>query len=106
MKVRDAEIRLEQGSSVSFDDDVGIVPLLYMSGTYRLSDRWTLGADLDGLAGGPGRAIDLGVTLDFAISPAWGLGVDFRILDGGADTDEVYNFAQFGSAAIAVTAEF
>lgn len=106
LKVRDAEIRLAQGDTVSFDDDVGIVPLLYLAGTYRLSDRWTLGADLDGLAGGPGRAIDLGIALDYSITKRWQIGAEVRVLDGGADTDAVYNFARFNSAAIVISAGF
>lgn len=103
LKVRDAEIRLEQGDTVSFDDDVGLVPLLYMAGDYALNDRWTVGADLDGLAGGPGRAIDLGISLDYAISKRWTIGAEVRVLDGGADTDVVYNFARFNSAALVIS---
>lgn len=106
LKVRDAEIRLVQGDTVSFDDDLGIVPLLYLAGKYQLSNRWTVGADLDGLAGGPGRAIDLGVSLDYAMTKRWKIGADLRVLDGGADTDTVYNFARFNSAAIAISTGF
>ncbi len=106
LKVRDAEIRLKQGSIESYDDDVGVVPLLYLAGTYQLSDRWTIRADFDGLAGGPGRAIDLGVALDFAINRQWQIGAEVRVLDGGADTDDVYNFARFNSSAIAISTTF
>ncbi len=106
LKVRDAEIRLEQGDTRSLDDDVGFVPLLYLAGNLRLSDRITLRADLDGLAGGPGRAIDLGVALDLAISRHWTVGAEVRILDGGADTDDVYNFARFNTAALAIATAF
>jgi hypothetical protein len=106
LKVRDAEIRLVQGDTVSFDDDVGLVPLLYLAGRHRLSNRWTIGADLDGLAAGPGRAIDLGVALDFSIDDRWKIGAEVRVLDGGADTDSVYNFARFNSAAFVISTGF
>jgi len=106
LKVRDAEIRLEQGTTTAFNDDLGLVPLLYLSAKRTLHNRWTLGADLDGLAGGPGRAIDAGITLDYAVTDRWNLGVDARVLDGGADVEEVYNFARFDSLSIAVSAEF
>jgi hypothetical protein len=106
LKVRDAEIRLVQGDTVSFDDDVGLVPLLYLAGKYQLSNEWTIGANLDGLAGGPGRAIDLGVSLDYAITKRWGIGAELRVLDGGADTDSVYNFARFNSAAVVISTGF
>ncbi len=103
LKVRDAEVRLRQGAVESFDDDIGVVPLFYMAAQYKVDDRWTVGADFDGLAGGPGRAIDLGVTLDYAIADKWSIGADFRVLDGGADVDDVFNFARFYSAALAVS---
>lgn len=106
LKVRDAEIRLVQGNTEGSDDDVGIVPLLYLAGKYQLSNRWSIGADLDGLAGGPGRAIDLGFALGYSISERWQIGAEVRVLDGGADTDEVYNFARFNSAAIAISTGF
>lgn len=106
LKVRDAEIRLKQGDTESFDDDVGFVPLLYLAGSYQLSERWTARADFDGLAGGPGRAIDLGVALDYSIAKRWQIGAEVRVLDGGADTDDVYNFARFNSAAIAISTGF
>ncbi len=106
LKVRDAEIRLKQGGTESYDDDVGLVPLLYFAGDYRLSERLTFRADFDGLAGGPGRAIDLGIGLDYAITQRWQIGAEVRVLDGGADTDDVYNFARFNSAALSISTSF
>ncbi len=106
LKLRDAEIRLEQGSTIGVDDDLGLVPLLYIAGKYHLNDKWAVGADLDGLAGGPGRAIDLGLTIDYSITERWRVGTDFRVLEGGADVEQVYNFAQFNSAAISVSTSF
>jgi len=106
LKVRDAEIRLEQGNTKAFDDDLGLVPLLYLSAKRSFGNRWTFGADLDGLAGGPGRAIDAGITLDFSITKRWKLGADARVLEGGADIEQVYNFAQLNSFAIALSADF
>lgn len=106
LKVRDAEIRLQQTSTVGVDDDLGLVPLLYVAGKYKLNEHWTLGADLDGLAGGPGRAIDIGVTFDYKITDRFRIGTDLRMLEGGADVDQVYNFAQFNSLSVALAAEF
>lgn len=106
LKLRDAEIRLQQATRIGVDDDLGLVPLLYVAGKYQLTDKWIMGADLDGLAGGPGRAIDLGVTVDYQVTEKFRIGADLRVLEGGADVDQVYNFAQFNSASIALTAEF
>lgn len=93
--VRDAEIHLEQNGLSSRDTNVGVVPLLHLAGYYSLSPHWQLSFDLDGLAAPQGRAIDLGVQANYQITPDWSLFTGYRLLDGGADNDEVYNFARF-----------
>lgn len=100
LKVRDAEIKLTQGAVSSLDDDVGFVPLLYLAAEYRLGERWSLEADIDALGGGPGRAIDLGVGLNYSLNNAFHVGLEYRALEGGADIDELYNFAWFNSALL------
>jgi hypothetical protein len=100
LKVRDAEIRLEQEGVVSADDDLGLVPLLHLATERRFNNRWFVGADFDALAGGPGRAIDAGVTVGVETSDRWRIGAELRVLEGGADIDRLYNFAQFNSASV------
>lgn len=106
LKIRDAEIRLEQDGTVAFNDDLGVVPLVYLSGRWALGERWSFGADIDALGGGPGRAIDLGLSLDYALGSDWNVGLDVRALDGGADIDELFNFATFYSASLAISRGF
>jgi hypothetical protein len=96
-KVRDAEIRLIQGETVALDDDTGLVPLLHLAARYRINDRWSFDGDLDGLAGGPGRAIDLSLRFSYQLDKRWSLGFGYRGLEGGVDNDDVYNFAWFNS---------
>ncbi len=104
LKVRDAEIRLTQGGVTSSDDDVGLVPLLYLAGEYRFDSAWSVAGDIDALGGGPGRAIDLGLSVNYAVNPKWNLGFEYRALEGGADLDQLFNFAWFNS--IFVTARY
>ena len=67
---------------------------------------WTkLINDVDALAGGPGRAIDLALKLRYDIDPRWAVTVGYRTVEGGADVESVYNFAWFNSAAVAMIAE-
>ena len=96
-KVRDAKIELRQGDTSSMDSDVGFVPLLHLAADWRFADRWHLLMDLDALAGGPGRAEDLGLKVAFDINEQWTVTAGYRTVEGGADTDEVYNFAWFNS---------
>lgn len=106
LNIRDAEIELRQGQTTANDDDVGVVPLLYVATRYRLADRWHLNAELDALAGGPGRAIDLGVRLEYTLNKRWAIGAGYRGLEGGADTDDVYNFAWFNSFTLSAMYKF
>jgi len=105
-KIRDARIRLRQGNVESTKDDVGFVPLLHVNGRARLGDGWTLTFDLDALAGGPGRAEDLSVKLGRRIAPGWHLKAGYRLLEGGADVDEVYSFAWLHYAVASLAVEF
>lgn len=57
--VRDAKIELAQAGLKASDSNVGVVPLLNVSTEWALAKRWTAIFDFEGLAGGPGRALDL-----------------------------------------------
>ena len=92
-KVRDATIALEQGAIASRKDNVGFVPLLYLAGEWRASPRWRLSLDADALAGGPGRAIDTALKVGYDLRDNLTLQAGYRILEGGADVEETYNFA-------------
>ena len=94
-KIRDAEISLEQPGRFARDSNTGLAPLLHLYGEYRLADTWTAVLDFDGLASPQGRAIDLGLAIRYDLSRQWFLGGGYRLLEGGADNSEVYNFAWF-----------
>ncbi|MFV8819689.1 hypothetical protein [Haliea sp. E17] len=98
LKVRDAQIELQQAGVRSEKDDIGLVPLLYLAARYRIAPDWYFAADFDGLAGGPGRAIDFSARVVRHAGDHWRFGVGYRTLEGGADTDDVYNFAWFNTA--------
>ncbi len=94
-KIRDAEISLKQPGRFARDSNTGLVPLLNLYGEYRAAGRWKAVVDFDGLASAQGRAIDLGLMLRYDIARQWFLGGGYRLLEGGADNSEVYNFAWF-----------
>lgn len=105
-KIRDAEVSLRQQNVSATNDNVGFVPLLYFATEYRWSDKWSVFADIDGLAGGPGRAFDLSVKLNYEVNNDWRLGIGYRTLEGGVDNDDVYNFSWFNSVLINLTRKF
>jgi hypothetical protein len=104
--IRDANVELRQGSLQANDDNVGFVPALHLSGDYRFANRWRFRLDFDGLAGGPGRLIDLGLLLDYELNDSWRVGGGYRALEGGVDTDDVYNFAWLHYAVLSVHYRF
>lgn len=101
-KVRDATISLEQGSTTSRKDDLGFVPLLHLAGEWRPRSSWYLSLDADGLAGGPGRAVDAALRIGYDIGDRWSLRLGYRTLEGGADVEEVYAFAWLHYAVASV----
>jgi hypothetical protein len=98
--IRDANVELRQGTLQANDDDVGFVPALHFSGEYRFSDRWQLRIDFDGLAGGPGRLFDAALLVDYDLDEHWQIGGGYRTLEGGVDTDDVYNFGWLHYAVV------
>lgn len=101
-KVRDATIALEQGATASRKDDLGFVPLLHLSGEWRMTPRWIATADADALAGGPGRAEDVAVKLGYRATPQLSVHAGYRMVEGGADVEETYSFAWLHYAVVAV----
>lgn len=95
VKVRDAEISLEQGNVKESRDDLGLVPLFYLYGEYHLTDKILAALDFDGLIGPGGRAFDVALMGGYKFHSDWQLQLGTRMLEGGADNDKVYTFSQF-----------
>lgn len=105
-KVRAAEITLAQGAVSASKSNTGVVPLLHLAGEGRYGTHWRVSLDFDGLASPQGRAIDLGARIGYAITPSMDVFAGARIVEGGADNDEVYNFAQLNQLSLGVRARF
>lgn len=106
-KIRDAEVRLTQGALRESKSNVGFVPLLHFQANRALSENWLFRFDFDGLAAPQGRAFDLAFfferSLDWNNISAFG---GYRTLEGGADNDEVFNFAWIHYAVLGLRGEF
>ncbi len=103
--VRDAKVELAQAGLTDSNTDLGFVPLLHIYAKRAFSDRASLVLDAEGLAATQGRAADASLTLDFKLSDRWSARAGYRLLEGGADVDEVYNFAwiNFGLVGFRLT---
>ncbi len=93
LKIRDAEIGLKQGSAAASERNIGFVPLLNIYGEGAISHGFQYEVEIDGLAGGPGRAIDLSLRVKRDLSSSTTAFLGYRILEGGADVPRVKNFA-------------
>ena len=99
-KIRDAKIRLDQGTEAAEKTDVGFVPLLHIAGEWCIASHWTTELDIDALAGGPGRAEDASFKLRYQLNDRWSIAGGYRTVEGGADVEEVYNFAWLHYAVV------
>jgi len=101
-KIRDAEISL-YGADARSKTNTGFVPLLNVHIAWRPGDgRFGLLLDADALAAPQGRAEDVLLAITWALRYGVELRAGYRTLEGGADNDEVYNFAWLHYAVIGI----
>lgn len=105
-KIRDAAIKVEGGGLSAEKTNVGLVPLLNFRLKWEATDRIDLLLEGDALAAPQGRAEDVvaGVLVDVTDSIQLRLG--YRIVEGGADNDEVYNFTLLNYASAGLVVSF
>lgn len=92
--MRDAAISLSQAGVAASRSNTGLVPLLHGSVERRLGPRVSLIGDVDALGSGQGHAVDLSLRAQYAVDTRWAVSAGYRMLDGGADNDTLYNFAR------------
>jgi len=106
VKVRDAVIRLESGGTSAEKTDLGVVPLVNFKFERRLGRTTSLLVEGDALAAPQGRAEDVFAGLVIDAGRQWSIKAGYRLLEGGADNDEVYTFAAVHYIAAGVVFRF
>ena len=106
IKVRDAFIQLKQSDRTKARKSVGIVPLIYAYSKYKFENNFTLTLDFDGLVAPQGRAFDVALMFGYYFNPTLQIDVGYRMLEGGADNEKVYNFSQINYLFTAVQLNF
>ncbi|MCB2230319.1 hypothetical protein KQH82_06365 [bacterium] len=105
-KVRDASISLDNGIVFSEKTNTGFVPLINFAFDWRFASKLGLILEGDALAAPQGRAEDVLLAIYGVPSNHLRLRLGYRILEGGADNDEVYTFALVHYLSAGITWSF
>jgi hypothetical protein len=105
-KIRDAAISVDGGDKECEKTNTGFVPLVNFSLLWDATERFGFLLDGDALVGPQGRAEDVLFAVVYHPAERFGLKLGYRILEGGADVDEVYNFTLVNYLAAGVTLTF
>jgi hypothetical protein len=102
-KIRDASIVLESANMKAEKTNVGFVPIINFRLQWRFVEDFGLLVEGDALAAKQGRAEDILIAATYRLSDHFVVRAGYRLLEGGADNDEVYNFALFHYGAVGLT---
>ncbi|MFD1144489.1 hypothetical protein ACFQ4C_25400 [Larkinella insperata] len=105
-KIRDANVRFEGESRQTGYDNVGFVPLVNFYAAYTPGDRLTVLLEGDALGARAGRAEDIFLGAAYKLSPALSLKAGYRVVEGGADTQEIYTFTWINYASVGLLVTF
>lgn len=105
-KIRDARIAVSGKGRESEKTNVGFVPLIHFRLFWKFAGDFGLLLDGDALAAPQGRAEDVLAALTYRASDRLRLKAGYRILEGGADNDEVYNFTLVNYASVGAIIHF
>jgi len=106
-KIRDANVRLKDersGLDTNFDN-VGFVPLINFYVAWRPGERLGLLLEGDALGAKQGRAEDVFAGLTYNFSPKIAVKAGYRVVEGGANVESIYNFTwiNYASAGLLIT---
>ncbi|NMB82988.1 MAG: hypothetical protein GYA14_14340 [Ignavibacteria bacterium] len=105
-KIRDARIALSSQNISAEKTNVGFVPIINFRLLWHIRDEFGLLFEGDGLAAKQGRAFDVLLAASYNLLEKISLKAGYRILEGGADNEEVYNFALLHYMAVGVSYTF
>lgn len=81
----------------------GNLPLMHLSGVGRLTENWHVGLDANGLWTARGRSLDLGLHIDYSLTPRMQLFGGYQLSDVAGEAEDYYgnnnatiNSANFG----------
>jgi hypothetical protein len=69
------------------------LPLMHLSSSGRLGQRWQLNVDADGMRTAHGRALDLDLRLDYGVANNLYVYGGYRLFEAGGDAEDAYAYA-------------
>lgn len=102
-KIRDAEIALNSNGLAASKKNIGFVPIINFRLNWKMNDKIGVLLEGDALAAPQGRAEDVLLAGTYTFSDQLMVRFGYRILEGGADNAEVYNFSLFHYASVGLT---
>jgi hypothetical protein len=105
-KIRDAAISLKSPGYYAEKLNVGFVPIINFRLLLNMDERLSLLLEGDALAAPQGRAEDILFAAQYKLNDQMLFRVGYRLLEGGADNAEVYNFALFNYGSLGFTYNF
>ncbi|MFC2115913.1 hypothetical protein ACFLTU_05525 [Bacteroidota bacterium] len=106
LKIRDAEIALQSQGLDASKANVGFVPIINFRLHWNMNEKIGILFDGDALGAKQGRAEDVLLAGTYKFSDHFLVHCGYRILEGGADGNEVYNFALFHYASAGIVYTF
>ena len=82
---------------------MGFVPIINFRFLWKVDDNFGVLLEGDALAAPQGRAEDILVAATYKLSDNLKIRAGYRILEGGTDNKEVYNFSLFHYASVGIS---
>jgi hypothetical protein len=105
-KLRDAAISMKAPGYYAEKTNTGFVPLINFRLLLMMDERLGFLIEGDALGASQGRAEDILFAAQYELNEKMHMHVGYRLLEGGADNDEVYNFSMFNYGSIGFTYTF
>lgn len=105
-KIRDAGVSLKNRELLSKKFSIGFAPLINLLANWELSQKIGLDFFGDFIVASKGRAIDLSLSGRYSFSKNLQANIGYRLLEGGANGRNRYNFIQLHFFLVSINCSF
>lgn len=105
-RIEDGYITLESSEAESEKDNREFIPLINLRIHWLFSKRLSFLVEGDAFAISRGRTEDIFLAIQYKLDDNFSLKLGYRILEGGIDIDELYNFRLLNYVVIGPTVTF